>query len=71
MSPRWIELWCDAVAERGRFALMLPAVVALAALGAVLGAYAVLTREMASEPVCLRRSVTSSPAPACRTRPWH
>lgn len=49
MSPRWIKLWRDAVAERGRFALMLLAVVvALAALGAVLGAYAVLTREMAS-----------------------
>ena len=49
MSPRWIKLWRDALAERGRFALMLLAVVvALAALGAVLGAYAVLTREMAS-----------------------
>jgi len=49
MSPRWIKPWRDALAERGRLALMLVAVtVALAALGAVLGAYAVLTREMAA-----------------------
>lgn len=49
MRPRWTKLWRDAQAERGRFALMLGAVVvALAALGAVLGAYAVLTREMAA-----------------------
>jgi putative ABC transport system permease protein len=48
MSPRWIKPWRDAAAERGRLALMLIAVtVALAAVGAVLGAYAVLTREMA------------------------
>lgn len=47
-ATRWIKLWRDAQAERGRFGLMLVAVVvALAALGAVLGAYAVLTREMA------------------------
>jgi len=45
---RWIKLWRDVRTERGRFSLMLVAVVvALAALGAVLGAYAVLTREMA------------------------
>ena len=49
MSPRWIKLLRDCTAERGRIALMLVAVVvALAALGAVLGAYAVLTREMAA-----------------------
>jgi len=48
MAPRWRKLWRDAVAERGRFVLMLVAVaVSLSALGAVLGAYAVLTREMA------------------------
>jgi len=49
MSPRWTKLWRDVLAERGRIALMLVAVaVALAALGAVLGAHAVLTREMAA-----------------------
>jgi putative ABC transport system permease protein len=49
MSPRWIKLWRDSVAERGRLALMLVSVVvALAALGAVLGTYAVVTREMAA-----------------------
>lgn len=49
MNTRWIKLWRDVCAERGRFFLMLGAVVvALAALGAVLGAYAVLTEAMAA-----------------------
>jgi putative ABC transport system permease protein len=49
MNPRWSKLRRDAGAERGRFALMLLAMaVALTVLGAVLGAYAVLTREMAA-----------------------
>lgn len=49
LTSRWTKLWRDVQAERGRFGLMLVAVVvALAALGAVLGAYAVLTREMAA-----------------------
>jgi putative ABC transport system permease protein len=44
---RWQKLWRDLQAERGRFALMLMAVaVSLGAFGAVLGAYAVLTREI-------------------------
>lgn len=48
LAPRWRKLWHDVLAERGRFALMLIAVaVSLSAFGAVLGAYAVLTREMA------------------------
>ena len=48
LRTRWRKLWCDAVAERGRVALMLIAVaVSLSSFGAVLGAYAVLTREMA------------------------
>lgn len=48
LAPRWRKLWQDVLAERGRFALMLVAVaVSLGAFGAVLGAYAVLTREMA------------------------
>ena len=47
-APRWRKLWRDALAERGRFVLMLLAVaVSLSAVGAVLGAYAVLTREIA------------------------
>ena len=49
LAPRWRKLWQDVLAERGRFALMLVAVaVSLGAFGAVLGAYAVLTREMAA-----------------------
>ena len=49
LAPRWRKLWHDVLAERGRFALMLFAVaVSLSAFGAVLGAYAVLTREMAA-----------------------
>lgn len=79
MSPRWTKLWRDAVAERGRFALMLLAVVvALAALGAVLGAYAVLTREMASNylgtlpahaTLELRGDVTAEVLAAARRHP--
>ncbi len=79
MKPRWIKLWRDVSAERGRFALMLAAlVVALAALGAVLGAYAVLTREMAAnylgtEPAHatleLRGDVTPEVLAAARRQP--
>ena len=47
VATRWRKLWRDAQAERGRFVLMLMAVaVSLGAVGAVLGAYAVLTREI-------------------------
>ena len=46
--PRWRKLLGDVSAERGRILLMLVSiVVSLAAVGAVLGAYAVLTREIA------------------------
>jgi putative ABC transport system permease protein len=46
-SPRWHKLWGDVRAERGRMALMvLSVLVSLAALGAVLGAWAVLSREI-------------------------
>ena len=46
-SPRWRKVWGDVRAERGRVALMVLAVlVSLAALGAVLGAWAVLSREI-------------------------
>jgi putative ABC transport system permease protein len=49
MSPRWRKLLGDARAERGRFILMLAAVgVSLFAIGTVLGAYSILTREMAT-----------------------
>jgi putative ABC transport system permease protein len=47
--PRWIKLVRDVAAERERLALMLVAIaVSLAAVGAVLGGYAVLTREIAA-----------------------
>ncbi len=47
-SPRWTKLLRDVRAERGRLALMVTAIaVSLAGVGAVLGAYAVLTREIA------------------------
>jgi putative ABC transport system permease protein len=47
-SPRWLKLVRDLAAERNRMLMMLAAVaVSVAALGAVLGAYSVLTREIA------------------------
>jgi putative ABC transport system permease protein len=45
--PRWRKLWRDLWMERGRAALMVVAVaVSLLGVGAVLGAYAILTREI-------------------------
>ena len=47
-SPRWTKLWRDLVTERGRVLLMIISiVVSLAAVGATLGASAVLAREIA------------------------
>lgn len=47
LSPRWSKLWRDAQVERGRLTLMLLAVaVSLSALGAMLGAWAILEREI-------------------------
>jgi putative ABC transport system permease protein len=47
-SARWTKLVGDVRAERGRLALMVAAIaVSLAGVGAVLGAYAVLSREIA------------------------
>jgi len=47
-SPRWMKLVRDIRTERGRLALMIAAIaVSLAGVGGVLGAYAVLTREIA------------------------
>ncbi|MEO7494468.1 MAG: FtsX-like permease family protein [Massilia sp.] len=47
LAPRWRKLLRDMQAEKERVALMLAAItVSLAAVGAVLGAYAVLTREI-------------------------
>jgi putative ABC transport system permease protein len=47
-SPRWMKLVRDVRAERGRIALMIAAIAtSLMAVGGVLGAYAVLTREIA------------------------
>lgn len=49
LSPRWIKLIRDVKAEKERMLFMLAAiVVSLAAVGAVLGGYAVLTREIAA-----------------------
>jgi putative ABC transport system permease protein len=48
VRPRWTKLWRDVLTERGRIGLMVVAVaVSLAAVGTMLGAYAVLSREMA------------------------
>ncbi|MBI1752630.1 MAG: FtsX-like permease family protein [Acidobacteria bacterium] len=49
LSPRWTKLLRDLKAEKERVLLMLVAIaVSLAAVGAVLGGYAVLSREMAA-----------------------
>lgn len=49
IAPRWLKLVRDVRAEPGRIALMVAAVaLSLAALGAVLGARAILTREIAA-----------------------
>ncbi|HET9954023.1 MAG TPA: ABC transporter permease [Polyangiaceae bacterium] len=46
--PRWVKVYRDVLTERGRIALMLIAIaVSLMGIGAVLGAYGILTREMA------------------------
>jgi putative ABC transport system permease protein len=46
--PRWVKLWRDVMTERGRVLLMIASiVVSLSAVGAMLGAYGVLTREVA------------------------
>ncbi len=48
MRSRWVKLLGDARAERGRLVLMVTAVtVSLAGIGTVLGAWGVLTREIA------------------------
>ncbi|MEQ1504409.1 MAG: FtsX-like permease family protein [Myxococcota bacterium] len=58
-EPRWTRLIRDVAAERGRFGGMVAAIaVSLAAVGTVLGAYAILTREMA------RNYLATSPADA-------
>ena len=49
LSPRWRKLLGDVRAERGRMLLMVAAIaVSLTGVGGVLGAYAVLTREIAA-----------------------
>jgi putative ABC transport system permease protein len=46
-SPRWRKLWRDLWMEKGRALLMVTAIaVSLMGIGTVLGAYAILTREM-------------------------
>ena len=45
--PRWRKLWQDARSERGRILIMVTAIaVSLMGIGAVLGGYAILIREM-------------------------
>jgi putative ABC transport system permease protein len=49
VSPRWMKLIRDLQAEKGRMLLMLTAIaVSLIAVGAVLGGYAILSREIAA-----------------------
>lgn len=79
MSPRWIKPWRDAWAERGRFAAMIAAIaVSLVAVGGVLGAYAVLTREIsrnylqtqpADATIALGAPVDADTLAAVRARP--
>lgn len=48
-QPRWLKLFRDLIAEKARAVLMFAAVsVSLIAVGAVLGGYAILTREIAA-----------------------
>jgi putative ABC transport system permease protein len=59
MKMRWIKLWRDTLAERGRIALLLAAIaVSVTAFGTMLGVRDVLTREMA------RNYLGTSPAHA-------
>ena len=49
LSPRWLKLARDLMAEKGRILLMLTAItVSIIAIGTVLSSYAVLTREIAA-----------------------
>ena len=59
IRPRWRKLWQDVRSERGRIAIMVTAIaVSLMGIGAVLGAYAILMREMP------RNYLSSRPASA-------
>jgi putative ABC transport system permease protein len=63
-SARWTKLLRDARAERGRLTLMVAAVaVSLAGIGAVLGAYAVLTREMSASYLGTRPAAATLEVP--------
>lgn len=47
MNPRWMKLWRDLRAARGRLAMVVVAIaISLGAVGAILSAYAILTREI-------------------------
>lgn len=47
INPRWLKMWRDIWMEKGRLLLMVSAIaVSLMGIGTVLGAYAILTREM-------------------------
>ncbi|HYQ26636.1 MAG TPA: ABC transporter permease, partial [Polyangiaceae bacterium] len=59
IRPRWRKLWQDVRSERGRISIMVTAIaVSLMGIGAVLGAYAILMREMP------RNYLSSRPASA-------
>jgi putative ABC transport system permease protein len=65
LSPRLIKLWRDVKAERGRLTLMLLAIaVSLSALGAMLGAWAVLEREITRSYASTRPSHATLELPA-------
>src|SRR5688572_21934949 len=55
LSPRWRKVFADVRTERGRLGAMITAVaVSLAALGAVLGAWSILTRGMSASYLASR-----------------
>lgn len=65
LSPRWQKLWADLRVERGRVALMVAAVaVSLVAVGAVLGAMSILTREIAVNYLGTRPAAATLELPA-------
>jgi putative ABC transport system permease protein len=78
-SPRWRKVWADAWTERGRLLALIAAIaVSLMAVGNVLGAYAILSREIvvnylgtrpASATLELAAGVDAALLDATRARP--
>ena len=77
IAPRWIKLWRDAVAARGRLALIVVAVAAsVAALATMAVASAVLGREVprgyvGSNPASAQLELAAEPAPELLDRIRH